>query len=172
MLLWLGNPGRLEKLRYGEWYAVVAGKPGEIGEAEVEQYREKLREPERLITHLGHIPDEDVAKYFAVADVVILPYRRAFKGTSGILQRAAAAGKPVIATDVGEVGPTVHEYGLGVVVEPESPKALAEGIEEFLVRKDELGEVIRPRALQYAKANDWRIMAKRVREAYLSSLEG
>jgi len=152
----------------GDWYAVIAGESAQIGEAEVTRCREKLREPERLITRLGFIPDEDVAKYFAAADAVVLPYRRAFKGTSGVLQHAAAAGKPVIATDVGEVGPTVREHGLGIVVEPESPSALAKGIREFLTRKDKLTVEIRPRALQYAEANDWRIMARKVREAYLS----
>ncbi len=155
----------------GDWYAVIAGKPVQIREAEVERYREKLRKPERLLTRLGHIPDEDVVNYFLAADIVALPYRRVFKGTSGILQHAAAAGKPVIATDVGEVGATVQEHGLGIVVEPESAEALAEGMQRFLARREDLTKETRLRALQYAKANDWRIMAKRVREAYLAAVE-
>lgn len=155
----------------GDWYTVLAGEPGEIGEAEVKQSRERLREPERLITRLGHIPDRDVANYFAAADVVVLPYRRAFKGTSGILQHAAVAGKPVVAADVGEVGPTVREYGLGIVVDPESPMALAEGIRRFLAEREEMSKDVRSRALQYAEANNWRIMAKRVREAYTSAVK-
>lgn len=151
---------------------LVAGQAEHFGEREIVSCRGRLQDVGHLITRLEFIPDEDVPKYFAAADVVVLPYRRAFKGTSGALQHAAAAGKPVIATDVGEVGPTVREYGLGIVVEPEVPEALAEGVKEFLVKKDELSEEIRPRALQYAEANDWRIMAKSVRQAYLSSLEG
>jgi len=155
----------------GDWVAVVAGKPGEIGEAEADQCRERLQDPERLITHLEFVPDKDIPGYFAAADAVVLPYRKAFRGTSGILQHAAAAGKLVIVTDVGEVGLTVRKYGLGIVVEPESPRALAAGIQEFLARKEELTKEVRPRALQYAEANDWRIMAKRVREAYLAHLK-
>jgi len=150
---------------------LIAGQAEHFGEREVASCRGRLQDAERLISRLEFIPDEDVPKYFAASDVIVLPYRKAFKGTSGVLQHAAAAGKPVIATDVGEVGPTVREFGLGIVVEPESPSALAEGIREFLTRRDELTAEIRPRALQYAEANDWRIMARKVREAYLASLE-
>jgi len=155
----------------GDWCTVVAGEPTEFGEAEVERYRERLREPERLITRLGHIPDEDMANYFAAADAVVLPYRRAFKGTSGILQRAAAGGKLVIASNVGEVGPIVKGNKLGIVVEPESPEALAEGIQEFMAKKKELSDNICSQALRYAEASDWRVMAKKVREAYLAVVE-
>jgi len=150
--------------------AVVAGRPAKIGEAKVKQYHEKLREPTRLFTRLERIPERNVAKYFAAADAVTLPYRKIFKGTSGVLQHAVAAGKPVISSDVGEVGRIVKENGLGIVVKPESPKSLAEGIQDFLIRKEELTKEVRSRGLQYAKANDWRIMAKRVREAYLSAI--
>jgi len=126
-----------------EFYTVVAGTVTEIGKMKAEQCRKNLQYPERLITRFGFISDADMTKYFAAADAVVLPYRRTFTGTSGVLQRAAAAGKPVIATDVGEVGPTVREHGLGIVVEPESPSALAKGIREFLTRKDKLTVEIR-----------------------------
>ncbi len=149
---------------------LVAGQAEHFGEQEIASCRRRLQDVEHLITRLEFIPDEDVAKYFAAADVIVLPYRKAFKGTSGALQHAAAACKPVIAADVGEVGPTVREYGLGIVVEPESPSALAEGIREFLARREELTEEVRSQALRYAEANDWRIMARKVRNAYLTSL--
>jgi len=154
-----------------EFYTVVAGKVTEIREMEAEQCRKNLKDPARLITRFGFISDADMTKYFAAADAVVLPYRRTFRGTSGILQRATAAGKPVIATDVGEVGPTVREHGLGIVVEPESPEALARALQEFLARREELNTEVRPRALRYAKSCDWRIMAEKVREAYVTAIQ-
>jgi glycosyltransferase involved in cell wall biosynthesis len=153
-----------------DFYTVVAGEVTNIGDAE--QCVKNLQYPERLITRFGFISDADMAKYFAAADAVVLPYRRTFKGTSGILQHAAAAGKPVIATDVGEVGPTVREYGLGIVCEPESPVSLAKGIRKFLAEKDKIAKDVYPRALHYALANDWRIMAEGVREAYVTGVQG
>ena len=154
-----------------EVYTVIAGKPVEICETNVKQYKQSLKKPEYLITCLGHIPDEDVANYFLAADAVVLPYRQAFKGTSGILQHAAAAGKPVIVSDVGEVGPIVRENKLGIIVEPESPKSLAEGIKEFLTQPMEWREQIKSHALQYANANHWRKMASGVRKVYLFKIK-
>jgi len=154
-----------------EFYTVVAGKVEEMGEREAEQCRKKLQDPARLITRFGFISDADMTKYFAAADAVVLPYRRTFRGTSGILQRAAAAGKPIIATDVGEVGPTVREHGLGIVVEPESPESLAGALREFLQKRESITKEVKPRALRYAKSCDWRIMAERVREAYVTAIQ-
>ena len=150
-----------------EVYTVIAGKPVEISEVDIRQYKWSLKKPEYLITCLGYIPDEDVANYFLAADAVVLPYRQAFKGTSGILQHAAAAGKPVIVSDVGEVGPIVRENKLGIIVKPESPKSLAEGIKEFLNRPMEWRKRVKSHALRYADANHWWKMASGVRRAYL-----
>lgn len=154
----------------GDWYAVVAGKPAEFGEREAQRCRQRLREPGRLITRLGFIPDDEMVKYYFAADAVVLPYRRAFKGTSGIFQHAAAAGKPLIVTDVGDIGPTVRDNELGIVVEPESVQSLAAGIQSFLQRRDELSSEVKPHALRYAATLDWRIMAKKIHDAYQTAM--
>lgn len=150
-----------------DYSLVIAGRPSDIDQSEVEQYQSKLANPNQLIPHLKFIPDEEVESYFTAADVVVLPYRKVFKGTSGVLQRAAAAGKPIIATNIGDIGPTVQENKLGIVVEPESPEALANGIRQFLVQQEEWSQQVKPRAFKYAQDHHWRKMAKRVREAYL-----
>lgn len=152
----------------GDWLAVVAGEPEEFGESDIARCRKQLKHPEQLIARLFFITLEDVPKYFAAADAVVLPYRKIFKGVSGVLQNAAAAGKPVVVTDVGEIGPAVRENDLGIVVKPESPTALADGIREFLAKRHEKREEMRSHALEYAEVNDCRIMVRRVREAYLS----
>jgi glycosyltransferase involved in cell wall biosynthesis len=155
----------------GDWLAVFAGQPYHFGAREVERTRWRLEEPERIVSRLGYVPTAEVDAYFAAADVIILPYRRAFKGTSGILQRAAGAGKPVISTDVGEIGSAVRQRGLGMVVEPESPEALRRALEEFLASDNRLTKGLRERSLSYAMEADWRIFAQGVRQTYLSSLE-
>lgn len=72
------------------------------------------------------IEDEKVAQLFLDADVVVLPYVEASQ--SGVLNVAAAFGKPVIVTDVGELRTTVEPAGIGVVVPPADPAALADAI--------------------------------------------
>ena len=41
---------------------------------------------------------------------------------------ALAYGRPVVVTDVGGLGECVRQWGIGVVVPPNDPRALAEGI--------------------------------------------
>ncbi|OQA37833.1 MAG: Alpha-D-kanosaminyltransferase [Chloroflexi bacterium ADurb.Bin325] len=72
------------------------------------------------------IPDAEVAQLFVDADVVVLPYVEASQ--SGVLNIAATFGKPVIVTDVGELGATVEPAGIGLVVPPADPERLANAI--------------------------------------------
>lgn len=155
-----------------EAYILMAGKLDEFIEEEaVQRYKQSLRKPEYLILHLRYIKDEDIAKYFLASNTVILPYRRGFKGTSGILNYASVAGKPVIVSDIGEIGRIVRENNLGILIEPESPKAIAQGIEKFLSQSIKWRKKIESQAIQYAKINDWQKMASKIRGIYLKIKE-
>jgi len=154
----------------GAWTTVIAGESGAVGEAEAEACRRSLREPARLITRFGFVSDDDANRYFRAADAVVLPYRSSFKGTSGVLQRAAASGIPVIATDVGDVGPSVRQAGLGIVVRPGSPDALARALGSFLMHAGEPGEEALARARRYADANSWEVLGERMRRRYLEAV--
>lgn len=72
------------------------------------------------------IEDPEVAQLFLDADIVVLPYTEASQ--SGVLNLAAAFGKPVIVTDVGELRATVQPNGLGLVVPPSDAEQLARAI--------------------------------------------
>jgi len=88
----------------------------------------KLEEKVKVINQF--VPNEDVAKYYQAADVVILPYRSATQ--SGILNVAYGFYKPVIVTEVGGLSEFVDEGKTGFVVKPNSPEAIAEGVNKFL----------------------------------------
>jgi glycosyltransferase involved in cell wall biosynthesis len=92
----------------------------------------KIEEQVKVINQF--VPNEDVAKYYQAADVVILPYRSATQ--SGILNVAHGFYKPVIVTDVGGLAEFVDEGKTGFVVKPNSSDALAEGVNKFLRSRD------------------------------------
>ncbi len=92
-------------------------------------FRDRMGEPRRYDVRHRYIPDLEVAQLFTEADVVVLPYAEASQ--SGVLHVAAAFGKPVIASGVGELGRTVGRYGLGPVVPPGDADALAREIERL-----------------------------------------
>lgn len=75
------------------------------------------------------IPNEEVAKFYAACDVVMLPYRSATQ--SGILGIAYGFERPVIITNVGGLAESVDEGKTGFVVQPESSEALAEAVRKF-----------------------------------------
>jgi glycosyltransferase involved in cell wall biosynthesis len=75
------------------------------------------------------VANEEVSKYYSVADLVILPYRSATQ--SGILNVAYGFNKPVLVTNVGGLAEFVDDKKTGIIVEPESPEAITNGIKEF-----------------------------------------
>jgi glycosyltransferase involved in cell wall biosynthesis len=75
------------------------------------------------------VPNEDVAKYYQSADVVILPYRSATQ--SGILNIAYGFHKPVIVTNVGGLAEFVDDSKTGIIVKPNSVEEISEGVNRF-----------------------------------------
>ena len=73
-----------------------------------------------------YIPNEEVATFFEAADLCVLPYRHATQ--SGIVQVAYALDTPVVVTRVGGIPEVVEDGVSGLLVEPESPQAVAEAV--------------------------------------------
>lgn len=96
-----------------------------------EAIRRELREA------VGHLPFVDLelgfasmerkAELFSAASGLLLPYT-SFHSQSGVLADAYAYRRPLIASDVGALGPTVRADGTGIVIEPGDPDTLAEAM--------------------------------------------
>jgi glycosyltransferase involved in cell wall biosynthesis len=69
----------------------------------------------------------------ARSDVVLAPYQR-FVGSSGVLLRAAGAGRPVLAQEFGLVGRLTRDHRLGAVADSSDPVRLAGEIECMVLR--------------------------------------
>ena len=79
-----------------------------------------------------YCPNEEVGKYFAACDAVVLPYRSATQ--SGIIQIAYALDTPVITTKVGGLCEVIEEGVTGFVVPPDDPLLIAEAVDRFYAR--------------------------------------
>jgi glycosyltransferase involved in cell wall biosynthesis len=82
------------------------------------------------------VPNEDVAKYYKVSDLVILPYRSATQ--SGILNVAYGFLKPVVVTNVGGLSEFVEDKKSGIIINPDSPQEIASGVMEYFRLKDQV----------------------------------
>ncbi len=98
----------------------IAGRGPGYGEVE-----HRLDRP-GIELHRGFVEDVDVARMFVQADLVVLPYIEASQ--SGILAMAAAFGRAVLVTDVGELGVITKQTGMGMIVPPADGEALANAI--------------------------------------------
>lgn len=98
----------------------------------------------------GYIPDSGIEKYFAAADIVVLPYESATQ--SGIVQIAYGFEKPVIATKVGGLPEVVLDGKTGYIVPPKDHKALAEAVCRFFRdnKAEEFTENVRKEAYRYS----------------------
>jgi glycosyltransferase involved in cell wall biosynthesis len=77
---------------------------------------------------------DDVRPALAAMDVFALPSRE--EGMSNALLEAMAAGRPIVATDVGGTGEVLHGGRLGSLVPPDDALALADAIADVLDRPE------------------------------------
>lgn len=98
----------------------------------------------------GYIPDSGIEKYFAAADLVVLPYESATQ--SGIVQIAYGFEKPVISTNVGGLPEVVIDEHTGYIVPPKNPDALADAIIRFFRenKSEKFIENVRKEAYKYS----------------------
>jgi glycosyltransferase involved in cell wall biosynthesis len=78
------------------------------------------------VTFLGRVDHSQVPSLLNGCEMLVLSSRNEAFGI--VVLEAMAAGKPVVATRVGGVPEAVTHMENGLLVEPESPSALAEGI--------------------------------------------
>jgi len=80
-----------------------------------------------------HIPNEELAALIQEAKFIVCPYKDATQ--SGVLMTAFGLNTPVIATNVGSFPEFINENVNGLLVPPNDPAKLAEGI-CFALRND------------------------------------
>lgn len=133
----------------------VAGQRPAKSEPPVEWYQELAREKgvaDKITWLIRYVEDREVADIFSCVNVVALPYMKSFAAQSSVLSVAAAYSVPVVASDVGDIGTTVREYGLGLCVEPESPPAFAALINSLLSSKRAWDN---KRSREFAQYTNW-----------------
>lgn len=79
-----------------------------------------------------YVSEEDMARWLAAADAVVLPYR--YVSGSGIAARAIAARRPLVAAAVGGLSKTVLPGSTGELFAPGDPDALAQAVGRVLAR--------------------------------------
>lgn len=142
---------------------VVAGSVASAKDKDFSFYRRLAREmgvSDRCRFFEGFVADHDLAKYFAGADFVLLTYASSFHSQSGVLNLAARARKPVLASAApGPLTQSVAAFSLGAVVPPDSVEAIASGMHQLLLQPPQ------PRWDDYENTFAWAVNARGVMQA-------
>src|SRR5204862_346445 len=91
---------------------------------------------------------EDISELITGARIVV--HTSDGEGTPNVVMEALAAGRPAIATDVGDVGRVIQNGRTGFVVPREDPEALLSRVTELL-QDDALALRMAGNALEYAR---------------------
>lgn len=87
------------------------------------------------VVFAGFVARDDVPRYYAMSDVLILPSRSEVWGL--VINEALACGVPVIATDACGAAPDLIQHGVnGFVVPSRNVDALAEAIARFFAQPE------------------------------------
>jgi glycosyltransferase involved in cell wall biosynthesis len=151
--------------RHPTLHLAISGR-GELHDALLARARD--RQLERRVHLLGF--RTDVAAILAAADIFVLPSLS--EGLPLALLEAMFAGRPIVASDVGEVRAALAQGAAGVVVEPGNPVALAAALDHLLSHPEE-ARTLGSRAAAHARAEyDLSRMVQRYVGLYEAALAG
>jgi glycosyltransferase involved in cell wall biosynthesis len=101
-----------------------------------------------------YVSDAEVAEFFAGADAAVFPYHRV--SASGPLHIAMSWGLPIVVTRVGGLIEAVDAYEGAIVIPPEDPNALLDG----------LLQVAKLRGQRFANPHSWEHAAERYHDLF------
>jgi glycosyltransferase involved in cell wall biosynthesis len=108
----------------------------------------------------GFVSNEEMGRYFAGTDFMLLTYSASFHSQSGVLNLAAMARKQILASaSPSPMIEAVTRFGLGVAVRPDSVEAIVDGMKKLYE-----GEMS-PNWEGYEASASWDLNARRVLEA-------
>lgn len=121
-----------------EFTLIIAGKEDYFTKEDLLKLIEEYGLEEKVFLDIKFISDQELAVYFELTDIIVLPYRKYFSGQSGPLTEGVTRSKLIIGPENGEVGFTISSYNLGSTFEVENPDDLAKKISRILTDLDTL----------------------------------
>ena len=113
-----------------------------------------------VISRIGFVPQSEVGRYFAAADLVVAPYREV--AASAVVLQAQSYGRPVLATRVGALPQLLGDGSCGFLAGDD----LAEAIIDALSDRERLAELGRRGRERVETLHSWEHAAKETLKLY------
>jgi glycosyltransferase involved in cell wall biosynthesis len=120
------------------------------------------------VTFLGSIPDDQLRRAYAAADVTLMP-TRSLEGFGYAALESLAVGVPVVATAIGGLAELVGGLSPDLLIAPDAA-AIAARLQDVCRKPEAYPDSSACRA--YAAAFDWSLITQRVLEAYRAASAG
>ena len=142
--VWIGVAARLAQEKGIEYLlealpllkrckVVVAGPMEPVGEEEYKNKIMKLVEKHKdRVMFLGTIDPDKMGGFYKLIDVLVLPSINSTEAFGMVQVEAMMSGVPVVATDLPGVRVPIQKMGMGIVVPPKDPLAIANAINTIL----------------------------------------
>jgi len=158
----------IEKLngQIGDLMAVICGD----GYAE-EEFKKMVKEKniENYVKFMGKIQSKDIPLFVNACDIMYVVYKPtnkyAFFRTPVRLFEAIIAGKPIIASNFGDVKRIVEREGIGLLIDPEKIDELCRALLR-LKHDKKLKEELSEKAIGISKTYNWSLMEKKMLYLY------
>lgn len=132
------------------------------------EYSKRLN-VDKNITFLTSLSDDDLSAAYTESDIFVLP--SLYESFGMVLLEAMAAGKPVVATNVGGIAEIVEDGKTGIVVPPADPESLSIAVQSLLRSgelRSKLGEEAQRNVLENYR---WSTVADRTEAVYEDALK-
>ncbi len=128
-------------------------------------HAQKNNIPDDQILFIDHIPNTEIPAWICSCDVVLLPLTLAFMEKIGAMPlklfEYMAEGIPIVATDLPSLREFLKHEENAVLVEPDSPSAMAKGVHKIL-SDPEKGKALSSRARQDINKYTWKFKAAKI----------
>jgi glycosyltransferase involved in cell wall biosynthesis len=128
---------------------IIAGAEDYFSQKDMEELINKYKLEDKVYLNLRFISNKELAVYFELADIVVLPYRAYFSGQSGPLTEGVTRSKVIVGPSSGEIGHTINYYGLGNTFIAEDIYDLAKKISLTVRNLEAIQENVKPNQQKY-----------------------
>jgi len=124
------------------------------------------------VRFVGAVDYEDVPRFINAADICVAPFRKSRKASPIKIFEYLACEKPVVTSDVDDIGDFVRSCGAGVVIEPEDDRALADALRWLLLHPEDATIMGRSGRKAVLERRSWVQTSKRVSEILATAGQG
>lgn len=142
---------------------IIAGEGAQ--RARFQRFVQRKGWPDVVFT--GYVPDDQLAAYYAAADIYCAP-NTGSESQGLVLLEAMAAGTPVVASDIQGFRSVIATPDIGLLTPPRDAERLAWAV-CHLLRHDDLRAELARRGRERAQEYSWKRVATAIEQCYAAS---